>query len=162
MVLGAAFKPNSDDVRDSPALDIAARIHAEGGRVVVHDPKALRNAEARFPGLGYEPDLTAALAGAEVVLLLTEWADYRDLDPAAAAGLVSRPRIVDGRNVLDVEAWTAAGWTVRGWVARTADRPVPKTLPASNHAPTGLAEGLGASPVAEPRAVDSQILASSP
>ena len=114
VVLGAAFKPNSDDVRDSPALDIAARIHAEGGRVVVHDPKALRNAEARFPGLGYEPDLTAALAGAEVVLLLTEWADYRDLDPAAAAGLVSRPRIVDGRNVLDVEAWTAAGWTVRG------------------------------------------------
>lgn len=113
-VLGAAFKPNSDDVRDSPALDIAARIHNEGGQVVVHDPKALANAEARFPSLRYEPELRVALGGADVVLLLTEWQDYRDLDPVATADLVAAPRLLDGRNVLDSAAWRAAGWSFRG------------------------------------------------
>ena len=113
-VLGAAFKPNSDDVRDSPALDIAARIHNEGGRVVVHDPKALANAEARYPALTYEPDLDHALAGADIVLLLTEWQDYRDLDPQHTALVVAAPRVLDGRNALDAAAWRAAGWTFRG------------------------------------------------
>jgi UDPglucose 6-dehydrogenase len=113
-VLGAAFKPDSDDVRDSPALDIAARIHNEGGKVVVHDPKALANAEARFPALKYEPNLDAALAGAEVVLLLTEWRVYRELDPTAVASVVAVQRILDGRNVLDAQAWQAAGWSFRG------------------------------------------------
>ena len=113
-VLGAAFKPNSDDVRDSPALDIAARIHNEGGRVVVHDPKALPNAEARYPALTYEPDLTSALAGADVVLVLTEWQQYRDLDPQQTALIVAAPRILDGRNTLDAAAWRGVGWTFRG------------------------------------------------
>ena len=113
-VLGAAFKPNSDDVRDSPALDIAARIHNEGGRVVVHDPKALANAEARYPALTYDPDLAHALAGADIVLVLTEWQEYRDLDPHATALAVAAPRVLDGRNTLDAAAWRAAGWTFRG------------------------------------------------
>lgn len=113
-VLGAAFKPNSDDVRDSPALDIAARIHNEGGRVVVHDPKALANAASRFPTLSYEADMDAALAGAEVTLLLTEWLEYQTLDPVRTAELVAQAAILDGRNVLDGEAWRGAGWTFRG------------------------------------------------
>lgn len=114
VVLGAAFKPNSDDVRDSPALEVAARIHHEGGDVVVHDPKALANAEARFPALSYERDLGAALSGANVLLLLTEWQEYRDLDPSTVGALVTERNILDGRNVLDVDAWRRAGWTVRG------------------------------------------------
>ena len=113
-VLGAAFKPNSDDVRDSPALDIAARIHTEGGRVTVHDPKALANAESRFPTLSYEEDVDAALTGADVTLLLTEWREYQGLDPVRTAGIVAQAAILDGRNVLDGEAWRAAGWTFRG------------------------------------------------
>ena len=113
-VLGAAFKPESDDVRDSPALNIAARIHNEGARVVVHDPKALGNAEARFPMLTYEPDLDAALVGADVTLLLTEWSEYRCLDPIRTATLVAQVAILDGRNVLDGKAWRAAGWEFRG------------------------------------------------
>ena len=113
-VLGAAFKPNSDDVRDSPALDIAAHIHNEGGDVVVHDPKGLANAAARFPALQYEQDLPKALTDADVVLLLTEWQDYRELDPAATAAAVASPRILDGRNVLDGAAWRGAGWVFRG------------------------------------------------
>lgn len=113
-VLGATFKPNSDDVRDSPALDIAAHIHNEGGDVVVHDPKGLDNAAARFPALRYEQDLAKALAGADVVLLLTEWQEYRDLDPAATASVVATPRMLDGRNVLEGAAWREAGWAFRG------------------------------------------------
>jgi UDPglucose 6-dehydrogenase len=113
-VLGAAFKPNSDDVRDSPALDIAAQIHNEGGDVVVHDPKALVNAAARFPALVFEADLDKALSGAEVVLLLTEWREYQDLDPAEVANRVAVPAVLDGRNVLDGPRWRAAGWTFRG------------------------------------------------
>lgn len=113
-VLGATFKPNSDDVRDSPALDIAAHIHNEGGDVVVHDPKGLENAKARFPALRYEQDLEQALTSAEVVLLLTEWQEYRDLDPGIAAALVASPRMLDGRNVLDGTAWREAGWAFRG------------------------------------------------
>ena len=113
-VLGAAFKPDSDDVRDSPALDIAARIYNEGGDVVVHDPQALKNAQKRFPNLQYEENLDRAMSDADVVLLLTEWRAYRELDPVRTARLVAHPAILDGRNVLDGCSWRAAGWEFRG------------------------------------------------
>lgn len=113
-VLGAAFKPESDDVRDSPALSIAAQLQLQGAVVTVTDPKALRNAARRFPELHYEESIGVALERADALLLLTEWPEYRDLDPYEAAGLVSSPRILDGRNILDADKWRAAGWTYRG------------------------------------------------
>ncbi|PFG33179.1 UDP-glucose dehydrogenase family protein [Sanguibacter antarcticus] len=112
-VLGLAFKPNSDDTRDSPALDVAASLHALGARVVATDPEAVVNARRRVPGLEYVRTAEEAAAGADVVLLLTEWQQYRDLDPTALAELVAHRRILDGRNVLDPIAWRAAGWTYR-------------------------------------------------
>lgn len=113
-VLGAAFKPESDDVRDSPALSIAAQLQLQGAVVTVTDPKALSNASRRFPELQYEPDTEKAVAKADALLLLTEWQEYCDLDPYELAGLVSSPRILDGRNVLDAAKWRAAGWSYRG------------------------------------------------
>ncbi len=112
-VLGASFKPDSDDVRDSPALDVARLIAQQGGRVIVTDPQAIDNARMLFPELGYTPDADAAMSGADAVLLLTEWRQYRDLDPVATAAMVGSQNIVDGRNVLDPEQWRAAGWTYR-------------------------------------------------
>jgi UDPglucose 6-dehydrogenase len=112
-VLGAAFKPDSDDVRDSPALDIAAQIAAAGAIVTIHDPKAIAPAKKRFPALGFSEDIEGALKGAELVLHLTEWKVYRELDPAKMAKLVASPIIIDGRNALDREAWVAAGWKFR-------------------------------------------------
>ncbi|WP_152349300.1 UDP-glucose dehydrogenase family protein [Brevibacterium sp. CFH 10365] len=112
-ILGAAFKPDSDDVRDSPALAVARLIATQGGLVTVTDPQALGNAKKSFPELDYVADTAEALTGAEAVLLLTEWREYRDLDPAATAGLVSGKVLVDGRNVLTPELWRAAGWTYR-------------------------------------------------
>lgn len=109
-VLGASFKPDSDDVRDSPALEIASRLMAAGADVRVTDPQALANAERRVPGLVTVDDLESALAGAELVLLLTEWREYRDLDPEHVRSLVAQPRIIDGRGVLDPARWRAAGW----------------------------------------------------
>lgn len=113
-VLGAAFKPESDDVRDSPALSIAAQLQLQGAVVTVTDPKALTNAAKRFPELHYEPDLERALANADALLLLTEWEQYRDLDPYEILGRVVSPRVLDGRNVLDAGKWRAAGWHYRG------------------------------------------------
>lgn len=113
-VLGAAFKPESDDVRDSPALSIAAQLQLQGAVVTVTDPEALKNAARRFPELHYEQSTVAALKRADVLLLLTEWREYQDLDPYEAAALVSKPRILDGRNTLDASKWRAAGWTYRG------------------------------------------------
>jgi UDPglucose 6-dehydrogenase len=113
-VLGAAFKPESDDVRDSPALSIAAQLQLQGAVVTVTDPKALANATCRFPELNYEADTSAAVQKADALLLLTEWQEYRDLDPYELLGLVSVPRVLDGRNVLDAAKWRAAGWTYRG------------------------------------------------
>jgi UDPglucose 6-dehydrogenase len=113
-VLGAAFKPESDDVRDSPALSAAAQLQLQGAVVTVTDPQALTNAAKRFPELPLEPDLETALNRADAVLLLTEWRVYRDLDPHAVKALVSVPRILDGRNVLDPAKWRAAGWIYRG------------------------------------------------
>lgn len=113
-VLGAAFKPESDDVRDSPALSIAAQLQLQGAVVTVTDPKALDNAAKRFPELSYETDLETALDRADAVLLLTEWREYRELDPHGASALTGSRRILDGRNVLDAAKWRSAGWTYRG------------------------------------------------
>ena len=112
-VLGASFKPNSDDIRDSPALDVASSIDRAGGDVTVYDPAAMENAKIRYPDLGYAPTATAAATGADVVLHLTEWQEFREMDPAALTAVVRAKRIVDGRNALDPERWRAAGWTYR-------------------------------------------------
>jgi UDPglucose 6-dehydrogenase len=112
-VLGATFKPDSDDVRDSPSLDVAVAMSNAGADVVVHDPKGLVNAERVYPHLRYEPDLTTALAGAELVVLGTEWREYRDLDPATLGGAVAGKHVIDARNALDPERWRQAGWTYR-------------------------------------------------
>ncbi|MBT2538265.1 UDP-glucose/GDP-mannose dehydrogenase family protein [Arthrobacter sp. ISL-69] len=113
-VLGAAFKPESDDVRDSPALSIAAQLQLQGAVVTVTDPKALGNASKRFPELQYEAETNRSVDNADALLLLTEWEEYRSLDPYELGGRVSSLRILDGRNVLDAEKWRAAGWTFRG------------------------------------------------
>ncbi|MEU4083669.1 UDP-glucose dehydrogenase family protein [Streptomyces aureus] len=109
-VLGAAFKPGSDDVRDSPALAVAEEVRRRGARVRVHDPEAIDNARAVYPELQYALDVTKACEQADVVLHLTEWPQYRELDPAALAGVVRAPALVDARNTLDPQAWRAAGW----------------------------------------------------
>jgi UDPglucose 6-dehydrogenase len=114
-VLGAAFKPNSDDVRDSPALDVAGQLQLAGGWVSVHDPKAMVNAAARFPTLLYADSAEEACTGADLVLHLTEWEVFRELDPAKLATVVARPVVLDARNALDATAWRAAGWTYRGF-----------------------------------------------
>ncbi|WP_411374112.1 UDP-glucose dehydrogenase family protein [Arthrobacter sp. MPF02] len=113
-VLGADFKPESDDVRDSPALSIAAQLQLQGADVTVTDPKALANASRRFPELHYVSDSTEAMASADALLLLTEWQMYQDLDPYHIAEIVASPRVLDGRNVLDPAKWRAAGWVYRG------------------------------------------------
>jgi UDPglucose 6-dehydrogenase len=113
-VLGAAFKPLSDDVRDSPALHVAGRLHHQGAKVRVYDPAASVNARAVEPALTYVASSDAALAGAELVLHLTDWPEFAEIDPARAARLVSSPQIIDGRNKLDADGWRRAGWTFRG------------------------------------------------
>ncbi|MFF2080992.1 UDP-glucose dehydrogenase family protein [Kitasatospora sp. NPDC058162] len=112
-VLGAAFKPDSDDIRDSPALNVAAQIQLQGAQVTVYDPKAVDNARKMFPSLAYAGSALEAAEGAHVVLHLTEWAEFRQLDPAELGAVVAERRLLDGRNVLDAEAWRAAGWTYR-------------------------------------------------
>lgn len=109
-VLGAAFKPESDDVRDSPALDIAAQLLAAGAKVTVHDPKAIENARKRFPSLGFSESVNECISGSDLVLHLTEWREYRELDPQDLIGRVRNPLIVDGRNALDRDRWVSAGW----------------------------------------------------
>jgi UDPglucose 6-dehydrogenase len=113
-VLGASFKPETDDIRDSPALDVAARLAAAGAHVTVTDPKAMNHAWLRFPQLRFEASTARALEGAELVLLLTEWDEYRRLSAGVAGGLVRRRVVLDARNVLDAAAWQAEGWLVRG------------------------------------------------
>jgi UDPglucose 6-dehydrogenase len=112
-VLGATFKPDSDDIRDAPSLAVARLLHQAGAQVTVHDPKGIPNAQRYAPELSYEASLTEALRGAEAVLHLTEWREYRSANPAELAKLVASPNVIDGRNVLDVEAWQNAGWTMR-------------------------------------------------
>jgi UDPglucose 6-dehydrogenase len=112
-VLGAAFKPGSDDVRDSPALDVAQILHGMGAQVTVYDPAALANARGARPELGYATTLTEAARDAHVVLLLTEWAEFAELRPGDLNTVVAQRNIVDGRSVLDSGLWRAAGWNYR-------------------------------------------------
>ena len=113
-VLGAAFKPDSDDVRDSPALNIAGQIQLQGASVTVYDPKAMENSLQLFPTLGYATDIFEACRGADVTLVLTEWRQFRELEPADLDRVVRHRRIIDGRNCLDREKWRASGWAYRG------------------------------------------------
>jgi len=112
-ILGAAFKPDSDDVRDSPALDIAAQIQAAGAMVTVHDPKAITNAQKRFPALSFAEDINETLKNSNIVLHLTEWKIYREIDPSKVKALVKDAIMIDGRNALDRELWLKAGWKFR-------------------------------------------------
>lgn len=118
-VLGAAFKPDSDDIRDAPALDVARMLHQAGARVTVYDPKAMDNARRSYPDLAYAVSLEAAVTGAEIVALLTEWDVFRRADPAALGELVQLRNIVDGRHALDAAAYRAAGWDYRALGAPT-------------------------------------------
>lgn len=111
-MLGAAFKPNSDDVRDSPALHVAAELALRGARVRVCDPQAVENARRVYPGLEYPASLADGVAGADLVILATEWREYRELDPVWAAELVAEPVLIDARNALDLARWRGAGWQV--------------------------------------------------
>ena len=149
-VLGAAFKPDTDDTRDSPALDVALQLAAAGAHVTVTDPAAINNAWLRFPQLRFEPSTSQALEGAELVLLLTEWDEYASLPPADAGALVRRRTLLDARNVLDATVWEADGWTVRGLgrgratraaatrpetTSTSTTRPGPARLSAAGHRP---------------------------
>lgn len=109
-VLGAAFKPDSDDVRDSPALEIAETLHTLGAHVVVHDPRALKSAAGKIPDLTYSQSIEETLVEADLTMHLTEWINYRELDPTIIRKLVRVPTIFDGRNVLDPVKWQSAGW----------------------------------------------------
>ncbi|MDT0197269.1 UDP-glucose/GDP-mannose dehydrogenase family protein [Arthrobacter sp. AB6] len=122
-VLGASFKPDTDDIRDSPALDVADRLAAAGAHVTVTDPKAVNHAWLRYPRLRFEAAARRALEGAELVLLLTEWDEYRRLSPATAGAAVRRRVVLDARNVLDATDWQAHGWVVRGLGTRGSDVP---------------------------------------
>ncbi|KQQ03915.1 MULTISPECIES: UDP-glucose dehydrogenase family protein [unclassified Rathayibacter] len=113
-VLGLAFKPESDDIRDSPSLDVAARLHDLGATVVATDPEAIANAQRKYPDISYTTDVDEALAGADAVVVVTEWKQFRAIDPVAVGAAVAQRFIVDGRNCLDPAAWRAAGWEYRG------------------------------------------------
>jgi UDPglucose 6-dehydrogenase len=113
-VLGATFKPNSDDVRDAPSLAVARMLAEAGAGVHVYDPAGLENARRVLPGVAYEPTLTDAVRHADLVCVLTEWADFRTADPVALGRLVRGRNVIDGRNCLEAAAWIAAGWHYRG------------------------------------------------
>jgi UDPglucose 6-dehydrogenase len=120
-ILGAAFKPETDDVRDSPAMAIAEQFWQAGASVVVHDPKALANVNRVYPQLETEEELRTAMLGSELVVLATEWKQYRDADPAVLGEIVSRRLVIDGRNALDVDAWQKSQWQVIA-LGRNLDR----------------------------------------
>jgi UDPglucose 6-dehydrogenase len=113
-VLGLAFKPFSDDIRDSPAIDVAVRLRGLGADVVAIDPEAIENSKRLHPQLEFSDDLSAVLEGADLVVLVTEWNEYRHMDPVWAGGLVGVRSVLDGRNCLDAKAWRDAGWTYKG------------------------------------------------
>jgi len=113
-VLGAAFKPDSDDIRDSPALNVAGRLHLFGAHVTVHDPQAMANARRDWPTLSYADSVSDACRGANLTLVLTEWRQFREMDPASLDGVVTDRRVVDGRNCLDPVLWRSEGWAYRG------------------------------------------------
>ncbi|MFZ7087891.1 UDP-glucose dehydrogenase family protein [Curtobacterium sp. RRHDQ10] len=112
-VVGAAFKPLTDDVRDSPALNVAAALHLRGAQVSLWDPEAVETARRSFPTLTYSDTMAGAIEGADMVLVLTEWDDIIGADPVALATIVGRPVVIDARNCIPVADWVAAGWTVR-------------------------------------------------
>ena len=114
-ILGSAFKPNTDDIRDSPALDVADQIRALGAEVTVYDPKAMDNARKAFPDLNYAFSAVEACIGADAVMVLTEWHEFRQLQPAELAGVTRSNRIIDARNCLDSRSWRDAGWAYRGF-----------------------------------------------
>ena len=113
VVFGAAFKPDSDDIRDSPALSVAASLQLQGAQVTVYDPKANDNARKMFPTLEYADSALEAADRAHVVLHLTGWSEFAALDPEVLGRVVATRRIVDGRNALDPARWRGAGWTYR-------------------------------------------------
>ncbi|HWM39358.1 MAG TPA: UDP-glucose/GDP-mannose dehydrogenase family protein [Streptomyces sp.] len=119
-VLGATFKPDSDDVRDSPALNVAGQLHLQGAQVTVYDPKGMDNARALFPTLRYAPSAQEAVRRAEVVLHLTEWREFQELDPAALGEFVAERHVLDGRNTLDPVLWRKANWKFRALGRPTA------------------------------------------
>ena len=112
-ILGAAFKPNSDDIRDSPALEVAAAIMAQGGDVALYDPVAMDNARRVHPEISYRDSAVDAARSADIVLHLTEWSEFRTMNPSALTPVVAHKRIVDGRNALDPQLWRDHGWTYR-------------------------------------------------
>jgi UDPglucose 6-dehydrogenase len=112
-VLGLAFKPDSDDVRDSPAVNVAAQLALQGAAVSCHDPRAIEPARQRFPELAYVETVADAVRDADAILVLTEWDEYRRLDPVALAADVAQRIVIDGRNCLDSAAWREAGWQYR-------------------------------------------------
>lgn len=112
-VLGSAFKPNSDDVRDSPALNIAGQIQLQGASVTVFDPKAIENSRAVFPTLSYAPTSKDACIGADAVLVLTEWDEFKNLAPSDIDSVVRQKNIIDGRNCLNPQQWREKGWTYK-------------------------------------------------
>ncbi|MFI8996618.1 UDP-glucose dehydrogenase family protein [Streptomyces sp. NPDC053542] len=140
-VLGAAFKPGSDDVRDSPALAVAAAVQRQGATVRVHDPEALDNARAVHPDLTYAPYIPLACEDADLVLHLTPWPEYRQIDPAALAAVVRDPLILDARNSLDAEPWSSAGWKLHALGRPRSDSAVPDA-PTRTVAPAPLMEGI--------------------
>jgi UDPglucose 6-dehydrogenase len=130
-VVGAAFKPLTDDVRDSPALNVAAALHLRGAQVTLWDPEAMETARRSFPTLTYSPSMEGAIEDADVVLVLTEWDEIVEASPAALAAIVGRRFVIDARNCLPVTDWVKAGWTVR-----SLGRPTPVT-----GAPVSVAAG---------------------
>jgi UDPglucose 6-dehydrogenase len=133
--LGAAFKPNSDDIRDAPALDVARMLYLEGASVVVFDPEANENAHRVYPDLDYADSLTGAVAGAQVVALLTEWEEFTVADPNALGLLVASKNVVDGRHALNADRYRAAGWEYRALGRPSA----PATVMLAEHARDSVA-----------------------
>lgn len=122
--LGAAFKPNSDDVRDAPALHVAQLLHEEGAQVVVYDPEAMPNARRKYPDLSYADSAEQAVERADAVALLTEWQEFQDADPEALGALVTHRRLLDARHALDSDAYRAAGWEIRALGRPKQSRPL--------------------------------------
>lgn len=113
-VLGTAFKPQTDDIRDSPALEVAVMLESRGAQVTVFDPQAARNTMKAYPALCVARTVTAAVQDADLLLHLTEWPEFQDIQPEHLLRHVRRPRIIDGRNSLNPERWRAAGWRYQG------------------------------------------------
>lgn len=125
-VLGAAFKPDSDDVRDSPALNVAGQLQLRGAAVTVYDPCAMANSRRLFPTLSYAQSVQEACAGADAVLVATEWSQFVEIDPDELSPIVRRRVVIDGRRCLPGDRWHAAGWVYRalgGTPVRHANTP---------------------------------------